>query len=156
MKGSLPDVWARILRASRFVVPPLPTLKIKLQQDVELRTGESVCAKLAAGPLVFPDAWVVQTDDRDDQQVVLRGAEGFERRLLWDHEIRLSEAGPRCIVEYRVALPKRRSILPMGIGVHHVFERRHSSLCAMTRQAIVEDATAQPLLSSPLGAGQPS
>lgn len=128
LKGSLPDVWASILRARTFVVRPHQSLRIQGLQDSELRSGELVCAKLAVGPFVLRDAWAIETHDRDDQGVVLRGAEGFEHRLLWDYEVRVGEAGRRCIVDYRVRLPGRRTVLPFGIGVGPVFRRRHYSL----------------------------
>lgn len=135
MRGTLPDIWASIVRARTFVVPPHQSLKIQLLGDRELYSGERVSARLAAGPVVLPEAWVVETHDRDEREVVLRGAEGFARRLLWDHEIHISEFGPRCVVEYRVALPGRRRSLPVWIGVHHFLERRHRNLSSAVREA---------------------
>lgn len=135
MRGTLPDIWASIVRARTFVVAPHQSLKIQLLRDSELYSGERVSATLTAGPVVLPEAWVVETHDRDEQQVVLRGAEGFARRLLWDHEIHISEFGPRCVVEYRVALPGRRRNLPVWLGVHHFLERRHRNLSSAIRAA---------------------
>jgi hypothetical protein len=135
IKGSLPEVWDRILHARTFVVSPRHSLKVQLLPDAELRSGESVFAKLAVGPLVLPEAWVVQTHDRDNRRMILRGAEGFEDRLLWDHEVLVGEAGSRCIIDYRVKLPGRRPIMRFGIGPRHVFERRHRSLCTMLESA---------------------
>ena len=133
MRGNLPDIWASLVRARTFVVSPHQSLKIRFPGDSELYSGERLSATLAAGPMVLPEAWVVETHDRDERQVVLRGSEGFARRLLWDHEIHISESGLRCIVEYRVALPERG--LPLWIGVLHFLERRHHNLAAAIRQA---------------------
>lgn len=135
MRGAVPDIWASLVRARTFVVSPHQSLKIRLLGDSELYSGERVSARLAAGPVVLPEAWVVETHDRDEREVVLRGAEGFARRLLWDHEIHISESGPRCVVEYRVALPGRRRRLPLWIGVHHFLERRHHNLSCAIRAA---------------------
>ena len=135
MRGTLPDIWASIVRARTFVVSPHESLKVQLLRDGELYSGERVSATLTAGPVVLPEAWVVETHDRDEQQIVLRGTEGFARRPLWDHEIHISELGPRCIIEYRVALPGRRRSLPFWVGVHHFLERRHRNLSSAIRQA---------------------
>jgi hypothetical protein len=128
VRGSLPDVWGRALHARTFVVRPHTAFGLKLLRDGDLAAGHSVFARLWAGPLIIPDAWVVKTDDCDEQRLEFRGAEGFEHGLLWDHEIRIGEAGPRCIIEYKVRVPGRRSILPLGIKPRRVFERRHNSL----------------------------
>ena len=135
MRGTLPDIWASIVRARTFVVSPHQSLKIQLLGDSELYSGERISATLVAGPVVLPQAWVVETHDRDERQIVLRGSEGFARRLLWDHEIHISEFGPRCVVEYRVALPGRRRSLPIWLGVHHFLERRHRNLSSALRKA---------------------
>ena len=130
VRGSLPDVWGRALRARNFVVRPHTAFAVKLLRDADLSTGTSVFARLMAGPFILPAAWVVQTHDCDGQRLEISGAEGFEHGPLWDHKISIVEAGPRCILEYRVKVPGRRAILPLGIEARQVFERRHRSLSA--------------------------
>ena len=145
LKGSLSEVWTRVLRARTFVVRPHTAFGVKLLRDEDLAAGQSVFARLWAGPLIIPDAWVVQTHDCDEQRLELHGAEGFEHGLLWDHEIRIGEAGPRCIVEYKVRVPGRRSILPLGIKPRRVFERRHNSvsLAANAKVESLQDSKAK-------------
>jgi hypothetical protein len=125
VKGSAQEVWARILQARTFVVSPRPRFGVKLLQDADLHQGEHVLARLTIGPILLPETWMVETHDRDDRRMELRGAEGFEDELLWDHQISIGEAGGgRSIIEYHLKAPRRRRF-PFGIQPRPVFERRH-------------------------------
>lgn len=125
VKGDVPEVWARILQARTFVVPPREKFGVKLLRDADLHESEPILARLTMGPIILPETWIVQTHDRDDRRMELRGAEGFEDDLLWDHRISVGEAGGgRSIVEYQVKAPRRR-IFPFSIRPRPVIERRH-------------------------------
>ena len=127
----MPEVWSRILSARNFVVAPHLSFRLLRRGDAELRTGGLTEAKLAVGPLVFPEAWIVETHDRDDKRLALCGAEGFERDLMWDYTVQVGEAGPgspNSLIHYKAKLPGKRSILRLGIGTHNLFVRRHLSI----------------------------
>jgi hypothetical protein len=130
VKANLPEVWAALPRARAFVVSPYPSLQAKFDREAELVAGHSILAKLFAGPFALSDPWRVQTNDRDEERLSVHGAEGFDGEFLWDYEILVGEAGPRCILDYRVKLPGRGS-LPFGISVGRMFDRRHINMKSM-------------------------
>lgn len=126
VKGSVPEVWSRILQARTFVVPPREKFGVKLLRDADLHEDEPVLARLTMGPIILPETWMVETHERDDRRMELCGAEGFEHDLLWDHRIAIGEAGGgRTIIEYHVTSPRRR-IFPFSIKPRLVVERRHT------------------------------
>jgi hypothetical protein len=127
------------VHARTFVVSPKPSFGVRLQRDVDLCKGESVLANLTYGPLVLPQTWMVETHDRDDDRLEIRGAEGYEKELLWDHQVLLGEGGGgRCIVEYRVTVPGKRRLRSGGIQVRPVFERRHAVLRAKATTPVAQ------------------
>lgn len=154
VKASAPEVWAALARAQAFVVSPYASLHARFDREAELLSGCSVVAKLVAGPLALGKPWLVQTTDRDADRLAVKGAEGFDNQLLWDYEVLLAETGPRCILDYRVRLPGKRST-PWGICIERMFGRRHINLrssLALARGNFDGEAKGSPLQMKRRGA----
>jgi hypothetical protein len=130
VRASVPEVWATLAQAQAFVVSPYASLKARFDRDAKLVAGHSIQAKLVAGPFTLSNPWIVQTFDCDEGRLSVRGAEGFDGRLLWDYEVLIGEAGPRCLLDYRAKSPRKGST-PWGICVGQMFDRRHLNMRLM-------------------------
>lgn len=134
VKASLPEVWAALARARGFVVSPYAALQARFDRSAELLAGHAVHARLVAGPFALFHPWRVQVHDRDANRLSMNGAEGFGGQSLWDYKIVLGEAGPRCVVDCLVTLPRKHAS-PVGICISQMFDRRHLTLKALLLSA---------------------